>query len=85
MFPTQAWTCAEWYVHFASPGSLTVSINGKLLSDAEVEDLTLSSPPVGWLLFGGSQGGSDATTVLPAFDFWMDDLVVDPNPIGCAD
>jgi hypothetical protein len=85
MFPTEAWTCAEWYVHFGSPGSLTVSINGTLLSDAEVEDLTYSSPPVGWLLFGGSQGGSDVTSMLPAYDFWMDDLVVDPKPIGCSE
>jgi hypothetical protein len=81
--PKNEWFCVEWNVHFGAPGALTMDINGAPLS-TQINDTTTSTPPVTQLFFGGSltNATSSASAVV---DFWMDDLVVDPNPIGCSD
>jgi hypothetical protein len=83
VIPTQTWVCLEFAVHFGSPGSLRTAVDGQPLTDDEVDNTTSATPPIDLLLFGG---GFSNQTMTPSdvVDFWMDDLVVDPNPIGCA-
>jgi hypothetical protein len=80
--PIGSWACVEWIVQIGAPGSVSVSFQGTPVPGGEIDDTTASTPPVAALQFGGAYSNT-SSAVMPVFDFWMDDLVVDPGAIGC--
>jgi hypothetical protein len=82
-FPHDTWTCVEWQVKYgADNGSsdLWIGANdvGISLSAAHTEP----SPPYGRFLV--QLYFDQVAAPQPAFDIWIDDVVVDAKRIGCA-
>jgi hypothetical protein len=80
--PIGNWACVEWIVQIGTPGSLAVSLQGMALAGAVIDDTTASNPPLGVMQLGAKYANTSSTAT-PAVDFWIDDVVVDPGPIGC--
>jgi hypothetical protein len=80
-FPRDAWTCVEWQVTYgATNGSSTLWIGGApaaVLSGTN----TQPTPAYGAFLLGIYFQSESAQ---PAFDIWIDDVVLDAHQIGCA-
>jgi len=76
------WICVEWAVHVAQTGAMITQVNGLTLTDDEIHDTTSASPNVGQLWVGVELTNGDATP-MPAFDLWVDDIIIDHLPIGC--
>jgi hypothetical protein len=79
-FPLNQWVCVEF--------ELSSTLGAHVwLDDPQVEVLsapaasTAFSPALGQLTLGGFYSSAAGS---PAVDLWIDDVIVDPNPIGCA-
>ena len=77
-FPQDAWVCIESDVTVSPNGPMDVSVNGQTISalhgDAPIPTLTILS--IGAAFYPAASGQ-------PAFDLWIDDIVIDTSPIGC--
>jgi hypothetical protein len=74
---TGAWTCVEWLI--ASSGDVAVWVDGgkiPALEDTSTPVFPITELDVG-LLF-------QHTSPEPAMDVWIDDVVVNDQPIGCG-
>jgi hypothetical protein len=82
-FPTERWVCLELHVEEATNGVMELS-----LDDVKIPELTLSGDtqpqsPFGSIYFGLWLTKAAATNE-PAADLWLDEVMVDRAPIGCA-
>jgi len=80
--PLGRWVCLELRVVFGIAGSGSAKV---FMDDVEVADVaynggTIDSPP----LSVASSGVYFDAPSLPAYDFWLDELVIGSQPIGCA-
>jgi hypothetical protein len=82
-FPLDAWTCVEWQViPEAATGSTQVWLDGGTSATASLSGVaTQASPPYQGILLGLFFAGPSAQ---PAFDVWIDDVVIDSTRVGCA-
>jgi hypothetical protein len=74
---TGAWTCVEWLI--GSSGDVAVWVDGgkiPALEDTSTPVFPITELDVG-LLF-------EHTSPEPAMDVWIDDVVVNDQPIGCG-
>jgi hypothetical protein len=80
-FPRDQWTCVEWAVTFGANGTSTASIGDSAPTTLNATN-TKPSPPYNAFFLGAffASGPSDQ----PAFELWIDDLVLDQNHIGCG-
>jgi hypothetical protein len=84
--PTNTWVCLEWNVQLGtSSGSpngstaLGVGASGTLANNLSGAQPLFSSTPIntiGLMLIGGAGA--------PARDVWMDEVIIDTQPIGCT-
>ena len=83
--PKDRWTCVEWEVRLGSAGSsngtTTLTVDGTAASGLGAAQPLYATPPINQLGIGLVGGGSAA---IPARDLWIDELIVDTAPIGCA-
>jgi hypothetical protein len=82
--PLDRWFCVEWHVHMASSGYAALSIDGNPvpgLQSANTFDTT-NSPIYDWLVVG--LDSASASSGIPARDLWLDEIILDNKPIGCA-
>ena len=79
MFPLDRWVCVERQIVPGSPGQMHVWVDGE-----EVMPLGTTSEvvvPTDAVTFGLS---FDPAGPQPGFDTWIDDVLVDTQPIGCC-
>jgi hypothetical protein len=76
--PLDTWTCIEWEVDVATPFDLNIKIDTIVALDRTPATHT---PLIDQLEFG--LGVYSSTAAQPALEAWVDDIIVDKNPIGC--
>jgi hypothetical protein len=77
--PLDQWVCFEWMVSSASGGGESrFWINGNELADLRIAPIS-PSPPFGEYVLGSDANGQS----LAPFDLWLDEVIVDSQPIGC--
>jgi hypothetical protein len=81
--PTDRWICLEWEVEQDTSGAMQVLLDGTEVPELSVHQNTLASSPFNQIDISLMQ--SDVPEAEPAHDLWFDELVVDHQPIGCAE
>jgi hypothetical protein len=81
-FPSGRWTCLEWEVDFAGTQQYRFWIDGSEVTDLHIVEPTQPSPPVN--LFGTGLDFYGLTAAQPAYELWIDDLILSSSRIGCA-
>jgi hypothetical protein len=82
--PLDRWVCVEMKVvsSASGSGSVTISVDGVPQNDITLTNITTEpSPALDTVSFGISEN-ANATTV-PAEEAWIDEVMVDTQPIGC--
>jgi hypothetical protein len=75
------WLCFEWKVTLsATSGALELSVDG-LSQVPPVMGQTQPTPPVGQVAIGAYL--FQQPQLQPAFDLYVDDVIIDDKPIGC--
>jgi hypothetical protein len=81
--PLDRWACVEWQLTRGPTGGSRVFLDGQ-----EISDLTLTAtavePPAGVTLMGVGMAFFGNGNLQPAYDLWVDELIVDSSPIGCS-
>ncbi len=79
--PRDAWVCLEWQmVYGATKGSTTLWISGT--QAASLTNVpTQPSPPYGTLFVEAAF--YQVSVAQPAVEIWVDDVIVDSQPVGC--
>jgi hypothetical protein len=73
--PLDQWVCLEWTVRFDQ--SPTVAVEQEGMQVAAISPAPLANPLNVWSIgFAGAPPGS-------VLDFWIDEVALDPQPIGC--
>jgi hypothetical protein len=80
--PTGSWFCVIFQVALATGNTGSLTLGGTLSSLSQPNEVTQGSPQVGRLLLGPFFGST--TSAQPALDVWFDDVIVDVNPVTCA-
>jgi hypothetical protein len=78
---TNQWVCYLYRIDLAgaTPGTSLGGVNAPTLS---LSGTTQPNPPLGQIQMGVSFYQVNAAQ--PAFDLWLDDIIVDWNPVTCA-
>lgn len=77
--PLDSWACIEWEIVFGASGQTRLWVNGTEVTALAGLQNTVASPAIDQLRLGVMaymDGGPH--------DVWIDDVMIDPNPIGCA-
>ncbi len=77
-FTFDTWTCIERSV---SPSVTRVSVWDKELDDLSVEQ---RPPRIDQAYFGISFGNQSPNPAVPAYEGWIDEIIIATGPIGCA-
>jgi hypothetical protein len=77
--PTSRWTCLEWHIRIGAGGFAKAYIDGTEVTALSSSQNTQASPPLGSIALGLLAPAQAAN----ARDVWLDDIIVDGNPIGC--
>jgi hypothetical protein len=80
--PIGQWVCVEYQVHIGNPGTVRVWVDGGAIEALTASQDTEASPRQSNVLFGLELGSGSAH---PAFDAWVDHVVVAGRRIGCSD
>lgn len=83
--PTNTWFCAIWRIVRATNGTGALYLTGDQPPAQLTAVTTDGTPPLRELAVGIQLSGSTNTFPQAAFDVWVDDLIVSPNPVTCAD
>ncbi|MCU1278268.1 MAG: secreted hydrolase, partial [bacterium] len=82
LIPLDAWVCIEWQVDTGTPNQLHAWINGQPVTALDLMQPTTAAQPIGLLSVG--LGIFPPNTSSIALDAWVDDVIFDHAPIGCA-
>jgi hypothetical protein len=80
--PTDRWVCVEWRITRGAAGDSKLFVDEQEVTDISFAGNTELDAPIGLLTFGMSFFGNDM--IQPAYDIWIDEVMVDGAPIGCA-
>lgn len=84
--PVGAWFCLVWKVVRSTTATGSLELTGDLgtvLLPNVVTDSAAS--PMTLLTIGAGFSASNTPSAQPAFDIWIDDVIVDDGPISCTD
>jgi hypothetical protein len=82
LLPLDTWTCIEWEVYTGTPNQLHAWVNGQPVTQLDLNQPTTAAQPIG--LFSVGLGIYPPNTSPIALDAWIDDVIFDHAPIGCA-
>jgi hypothetical protein len=80
--PLGAWTCLEWEVDTATPNQMHAWLDGTQVTQLDLTESTTNANPIASLDVGLAIYPPNVAT--GALDVWLDDVIVDSAPIGCA-
>jgi hypothetical protein len=82
--PLDRWFCVEWQIHLATTGYTIVNIDGAPVTGLQANNTfdTTNTPNYDWLVVGLDSGPQ--ASGIPARDLWLDEIILDNKPIGCA-
>ena len=83
--PLNTWICALWTVVRDTGTAGSITLDGDLGTTSIANVTTDGSPPVSVFSFGVGYAATNVLAAQPAMDVWMDDLIVAPVPLTCAD
>jgi hypothetical protein len=79
-----AWTCYVFEIVRADDSTGSLALTGDF--SAELDDVqTDGTPPLSALGFGLAFADSTDAVMEPAYDIWIDDVIVANTPVTCAD
>lgn len=79
--PLDTWTCLIWHV---APDDGDMSLNGDLGSSS-FSGVTNGTPPVSVIEIGPNLDPTNVMVDQPAFEVWLDDVIVHHAAVTCAD
>jgi len=82
---TDQWLCVLFTVKRATTAIGAVTLGGDETATSLTNVETDGVPPIVDLQFGPQLAGTNAPNAEPALDMWIDDLIVDKNPLTCAE
>ena len=82
LLPLDKWTCIEWEVDTGTPNQLHAWVDGQPVTALDLMQPTTAAQPIG--LFSVGLGIFPPNTSPIALDAWVDDVIFDHAPIGCA-
>ncbi|HTR52202.1 MAG TPA: hypothetical protein VMJ10_15920 [Kofleriaceae bacterium] len=82
---TNAWLCVLFTVKRATTAIGEVTLGGDETATSLTNVQTDGNPPLVDLQFGPQLAGTNAPDAQPVLDMWIDDLIVDKNPLTCAE
>jgi hypothetical protein len=84
--PTDTWFCLVFHVVFSTTTSGSLELTGTFappaIGSATTND---SAQPVDTIGVGPYFSGTNVDVAQPAFDVWVDDVIVHDSPVTCAD
>ncbi len=83
--PLGSWFCALWTVQRATTATGSITLAGDPAPIHVTSVITDGSPPLSLLTFGIGFSGTNVAAAQPVMDVWLDDVIVDRNPLTCAD
>jgi hypothetical protein len=83
--PTNTWFCVIWRLDRSTTTTGALSIDGDQPPAQLTGVITDGAPALRDLSFGIQLSGSTNTLPQPAFDVWIDDVIVSPTSVTCAD
>jgi len=83
--PTNEWFCVLFTVTRATTATGDVSLAGDENAISITNVQTDGSPPIVDLQFGPQVAATNQPDAQPVLDMWIDDLIVDKNPLTCAE
>jgi hypothetical protein len=79
--PLNTWTCLIWYV---APDAGNMHLDGDLGSSS-YSGVANGSPPVSVIVIGPNLSSTNVVVDQPAFEVWLDDVIVNHAAVTCAD
>jgi hypothetical protein len=76
------WVCIEWEVDTGTPNQLHAWVDGQPVTALDLMQPTTAAQPIG--VFSVGLGIFPPNTSPIALDAWVDDVIFDHAPIGCA-
>jgi hypothetical protein len=81
--PTDRWTCLRFAIPSGMSGKTQLFVDGMEATDVEFAAATAPQPTVTHLYVG--LNWNDNAPNLPAYDVWLDELIIHDQPVTCAD
>lgn len=83
--PVNTWFCVIWHVAFTTASTGSMSMTSDVAPSLMMSNIpTDSSPPVKELVLGAGFASGNVNVAQPAFDMWIDDVLVDTAALTCA-
>jgi hypothetical protein len=82
--PTNTWFCVLWRVTRATTMTGSMEIRGDIPPRTMV-NIQTEGPQLTSMIFGLTLFAMLQPTPQPAFDMWLDDLLIDDAPLACSD
>ena len=82
LVPLDSWVCIEWEVYTGTPNQLHVWVNGQPVPALDLTQPTTAATPIGRFSVGLALYPPNTSPI--ALDAWIDDVIFDHAPIGCA-
>jgi hypothetical protein len=82
LLPLDSWVCIEWEVDTGTPNQLHVWIDGQPVPALDLTQPTTATPAIGRFSIGLAVYPPNTSPM--ALDAWVDDVIFDQAPIGCA-
>jgi hypothetical protein len=85
--PLDTWFCIVFHVTWAETATGSLEMLGDLTPALQLTNVTTNSStsPIDALGIGPYFGSPNVTVAQPAFDVWVDDVIVHASPVTCAD
>jgi hypothetical protein len=80
--PTNRWICVELVIDIGQPGTVRAYLDGEELTDLRLDEQTDISPALTGGYFGFAFDTPD--TPLAPFQYWLDEVALDDERIGCT-
>jgi hypothetical protein len=81
--PVDTWVCLLWSVTRATTATGQVALAGDIGPVIRDDVQTDSVPGLGALSVGLHWFGSNLTATQPAYELWIDDILIDDAPLTC--
>jgi hypothetical protein len=84
--PTDGWFCVVWTITRSTTKTGELDLSSDVLPMIALHNtVTDAQPSIGRLRLGLNFASTNVKVDQPAIEAWVDDVIVDPHPVTCAD